>query len=41
MTSLTWAMTSLTKPKGYGEEDKDKFLEGYFEVVWLGLQSWS
>jgi hypothetical protein len=37
---LIWAMTSLTKPRGYGEEDKNEFQEGYFEIALLGLQSW-
>jgi hypothetical protein len=33
-------MTSLTKQREYGKEDKDEFLEEYFEVAWLWLQSW-
>jgi hypothetical protein len=33
--SLVWAMTSLTKQREYGKEDKDEFLEEYFEVAWL------
>jgi hypothetical protein len=41
MTLVTWTMTLLIKSRWYGEEDKDEFQEEYFEMAWLGLQSWS